>query len=91
MLYHKEKLKNCHRSARLLLYANVYFLPNTKLSVNILLTCIFYCDGPGCDLNCLQAVGRFFISRMSYYYIICPRTFFFGDNVALLRESYTIL
>ena len=50
MLYSKEKLKSCERAARLPLYENVYSLPNTKLSVNILITCIVYCvAGPGCD------------------------------------------
>jgi len=40
---------------------------NTKLSVNILLTCIIYYDaGPGCDKNCLQAVGTS-LSQKSYY------------------------
>ena len=29
---------------------------NMKFTVNMLLTCILYCDaGPGCDKNCLQA------------------------------------
>ena len=40
MLYSKEKLKSCERAARLPLYENVYSLPNTKLSVNILITCV---------------------------------------------------
>ena len=51
-----------------------------KLSVNVFLTCIIYCDAePGCHLNCLQAVGRF-LSRIS----LCPCTFF-----PLRRHSVT--
>ena len=51
-------------------------------AMNVLLSCILYCGaGAGCDLIELFAstVGRF-LSRV--------RTFFFGDAVALLRESY---
>ena len=53
MLYSKEKLKSCERGVRLLLYEIFYFVPNKKLSVNSLITCIIYCAlyiaGPGCD------------------------------------------
>ena len=46
-------------------------------TVNVLLTCILYRDaGPALIRNvCIS---------------LCPRTFFFGDAVVLLRESYTL-
>ena len=56
--------------------------------MNMLLTCIIYCDaGPGpFDQNCMQVQ---YVD--SYHGYICPRTFFFGDALALLRESYTFV
>ena len=62
------------------LYVFVFERQNTKLSVNVFLSCIIYCDvEPGCHLNCLQAVGRFLWRNSS-----CPRTFFL-----LKRHSFT--
>jgi len=54
---------------------------NKKFTVNMLLTCILYCDaGPGFffDQNCLQV--QYVDSYHGYH--ICHRMFFFGDAVA---------
>ena len=56
-------------------------------TVNVLVTCM-YIMTPGPAVmrtvrNCKQS--------RHHRYRICPRTFFFGDAVALLRESYTLV
>ena len=54
-------------------------------TVNVLLTCITYCDvRPGYDQNCLQVQQ---INSFHWYHICLP-TGFFGDVVGLLPESY---
>ena len=59
-----------------------------KFTVNMLLTCITYCDaGPD---RLIKTAGMQVQYVDSYHgHHICPRTSFFGDTVALLRESYT--
>ena len=60
-----------------------------KYSVNMLVTCILYCDaGPSCLIrtSCLQV--QYVDSYHGYH--VCHGTFFFGDAVALLRESESI-
>ena len=55
---------------------------------NVLLTCILYRDaGPGSDYSCLQVQYINFCHR---YHIFSP-TLFFGDAMALLRESYMLV
>ena len=58
-----------------------------EFTMNMLLTCIIYRDGrPGC----LIKTACKYSMRDSYHgYHICPCMLFFGDAVALLRESYT--
>ena len=61
---------------------------NMTFTVNVLFTCITYCDaGPGYDWNCLQ------VQQINSFhgYHICPPTCFFGDVVGLLPESYTLV
>jgi len=62
---------------------------NKKFTVNMLVTCILYCDaGPSCLIrtSCLQV--QYVDSYHGYH--VCHGTFFFGDAVALLRESESI-
>ena len=61
-----------------------------KFTMNMLLTCIIYCDaGPGCLIKtaCKYSMS-ILITNITF---VLERTFFFGDVVALLRESYTFI
>ena len=64
---------------------------NMTFTVNVLLTCILYCDaGPGYDQktqNCLQVQ----LMNSFHGYHICPPTFFFGDDVAHSRPHSPFL
>ena len=62
-----------------------------KFTVNMhmLLTCIIYCDaGCGCLIKLHASTVCRFLSQISY---LSSYVFFFGDAVALLRESYTFV
>ena len=54
--------------------------------VNVLFTCILLIVTPGSAV--IRTVWKY--SRNIHRYHICPRTFFFGDAVVLLRESYRL-
>ena len=56
------------------------------LTVNVFLSCILYRDtGPGCDSTVCKWVGSY------HGYHICLRTFFFGDALAILQESSSLV
>ena len=55
-------------------------------TVNVFFSCILYRDaGPGCDRTVCKWVDSY------YGYHIYLRTFFFGDAIALLRESSSLV
>ena len=59
-------------------------------TVNVLLTYILNCNaGFGYDLELFASTVDRFLSRVSY--LPSDPTFFFGDALALLRESYTFV
>ena len=63
--------------------------------MNILLTCILYCDaGPGGRGGGGGGIELFAstVRVVSYHgYHICPRAVFLGVAVALLHESYALV
>ena len=62
-------------------------------TVNVFLSCILYRDaGPGSSSETqglLRTVCKWVDSYHGYH--ICLRTFFFGDAVAFLRESSSLV
>ena len=62
-------------------------------TVNVLLTCILNCDAwPGAAVVRIVCKYSRYILLVSYHgYHICPPTVIFGDAVALLQESYTLV
>lgn len=79
------------KQAIIVFSVSIYFREkNIKLSMDMLLPCILYCDaGPGCLMRTAFKYIIGLLIREIIFSLICPLRLFFGDAAVYPQESYT--